>query len=196
MWRGFNPLEVEKIVNKRRMDRNTIIGFLLIFGLLIAWQQFMKPSEQQLAAEQQLQDSLRQEQLKADSLAALQAITQPANDVPADSTQAAVKDSLMQTQLAGTFGPFATAAAGKEQTVTLENDLLRLAVSTKGGRIVEAEVKNYKKVVEDEKASGNQRTPAAFGRREESIRISVACIWSAQRDGEHRRPLFRSGTSG
>jgi YidC/Oxa1 family membrane protein insertase len=151
MWRGFNPLEVEKIVNKRRMDRNTIIGFLLIFGLLIAWQQFMKPSEQQLAAEQQLQDSLRQEQLKADSLAALQAITQPANDVPADSTQAAVKDSLMQTQLAGTFGPFATAAAGKEETVTLENDLLRLAVSTKGGRIVEAEVKNYKKVVEDEK---------------------------------------------
>ncbi|HRF38700.1 MAG TPA: hypothetical protein PK198_07920, partial [Saprospiraceae bacterium] len=38
--RFFQPKQSE---NSLLMDRNTIIGLLLIFALLMAWQQYMKP---------------------------------------------------------------------------------------------------------------------------------------------------------
>lgn len=60
-------------------------------------------------------------------------------------------DSLAMVQRSGQYGIFALAASGEETLLTLENDLLRVTFSTKGGRIVEAEVKNYKKISEGEK---------------------------------------------
>lgn len=41
------------------MDRNTLIGLVLIFGILAGSFYLMKPSEQELKQEQKLQDSLK-----------------------------------------------------------------------------------------------------------------------------------------
>ncbi len=41
------------------------------------------------------------------------------------------------------YGSFAEAAIGEQQFITMENDLVRLKISSKGGRLYSAELKNY-----------------------------------------------------
>ncbi len=119
------------------MNKNTIIGFLLIGVLLFGFAWLNKPSEEQIQEQKRLQaynDSiavvnqalLLETQAKADSLAAQQ--------------QSVNKDSLSLDQ----FGAFAVSAAGEEKFYTVENNLVKLTISNKGGQIVRAQLKNYK----------------------------------------------------
>ncbi len=125
------------------MDRNTLIGFLLIFGLLVAMQLVIAPEQERMEAERQAQlDSLRlSEQQRADSLDALRSLPETAVALPDSQVLA-----LRRQQYAGAFGPFAEAATGQEKTEVLENDLLRIRFSNKGGRILDVELKQHFKV--------------------------------------------------
>jgi YidC/Oxa1 family membrane protein insertase len=125
------------------MDKNTIIGFLLIFGILIAWQLTMAPDRKALMEKEQQQlDSLRQlEQQKADSLAKL--TPTPANDTVTLDSQALAQQ---RAQLSSAFGAFAPAAAGNEAFEVLENDVMRILFTSKGGRVKEVELKHHFKV--------------------------------------------------
>lgn len=135
------------------MDRNTIIGFALIFVIILAWQQFMQPSAEELAEQQRIQDSIVLDQTRRDSLTRqqqnqtdLQAVT----GMQDSSTNAAVTDSLQRLAINSQFGPFAAAATGELQTYTLENNLLKVTFTNKGGRIQEAELLTYRKIIENE----------------------------------------------
>ncbi len=44
------------------MDKNTIIGLLIIAGILIGYSLFTRPSQEELAEQQRIQDSLRNAQ--------------------------------------------------------------------------------------------------------------------------------------
>lgn len=134
------------------MDKNTLIGLTLIFGLLLGWQQFMAPTEEQLAEAQRQQDSIalleQQENLEVDTPAT---IVNEVVELATDTTLSAqALDSLQNVQLAGVFGQFAPAGAGQEKMITLENDLLKVTLSSKGGKVVKAELKEYKKAIYDE----------------------------------------------
>jgi YidC/Oxa1 family membrane protein insertase len=122
------------------MDRNTVIGFVLIFGLLVAMQLIIAPEQKKMkeAAEQRL-DSIRQvEQLRAEQLKT------PQTAIPvSDST---LVDSQQVAKLEGQFGAFAQAAVGSVKEEVLENDVLRIIFSNKGGRIKEVELKKHFKV--------------------------------------------------
>jgi len=128
------------------MDKNTLIGFLLIFGLLIAMQLFMAPEQKKMEAERQAKlDSLRKmEQIRADSFAQLQNVVVP-DSVLLDSQALA----RQQVQVSGEFGPFAAAALGQEKIEVLENDVMRILFTNKGGRIKEVELKQHFKVLLD-----------------------------------------------
>ncbi len=129
------------------MDRNTIIGLTLIFILFIVWQQFVSPTAEEIEAEQRQQDSLAMvEQERLDSLARLSDV-QEDTIVTADTQ---IPDSVQSARLEGAYGPFALAAQGSEEQYTLENDLFIITFSNKGGRIVKVELKNHKKIVENE----------------------------------------------
>ena len=130
------------------MDRNTIIGLLLIFALLMAWQAYMKPKAQAVEAEKRLQDSLNRAQQRGAPETPI-----PAEEayVPAAPEAAPQPDSLARAAAASRLGAFAPAGAGEEQTLTLENDLVRIVFSSKGGHIRYAEMKAHYKVDEDEK---------------------------------------------
>lgn len=128
------------------MDKNTLIGFLLIFGLLIGMQLLTAPERKKMEEQQRVKlDSLRQlEKQRADSIST--AVTSPvANTPPLDSTARAAQTSL----LAGQFGAFAPAAVGEDKTEVLENDMMRILFSTKGGRIKAVELKQHFKVQRD-----------------------------------------------
>lgn len=109
------------------MDRNNILGFIFIFAILAGSFYFLKPSDAEIKKEQQHQDSIKRakEGLApiSDSLKA------------ATTTTPAVADSVLLSQ------PFGSASVGSEQIVTLENELLKVNVSTKGGRVKSVELK-------------------------------------------------------
>lgn len=134
------------------MDRNTIIGFSLIFLLLVIWQQVTAPSEAELAEQQRVQDSIQQAQARLDSLEQV-----AEEDTTAEMTvveeEIAGSDSLRLVQAQTGFGPFAGAAAGTEQEVTLENDLFQVVFTNKGGKIKEATLKQYFKALYDEEGN-------------------------------------------
>jgi YidC/Oxa1 family membrane protein insertase len=127
------------------MDKNNIIGLVLIFGLVMAWSYLTKPSEAELARQQAIQDSL-------ENVAAEEArLTQEVQTVEMDSAQVftVVDDSTKQAQLSGQFGPFALSGAGEEQVYTIENEVFKVTVSNKGGQIKQVELKDYKKLIID-----------------------------------------------
>lgn len=127
------------------MDKNTVIGLTLIFMLFMAWQWMLSPTQEQIAEQQRIQDSISRAEVIADSLAQIQNIPTPEIQ---DSTSAipVESDSVQQVRLSGEYGPFALAAKGEEETSTLENDLLKIVFTNKGGRIKYVELKEHYKV--------------------------------------------------
>ncbi|MBK8492030.1 MAG: membrane protein insertase YidC [Saprospirales bacterium] len=125
------------------MDRNAIIGFVLIFAILLAWQQFMpKPDKTQKDASA-LTDSTGQIPLIDTSL-----VESPD---AASGIVSEIPDSVRIAQMGSQYGIFAPALVGEETTHVLENELIRVTISSKGGRIVEADLKQYKKISEGER---------------------------------------------
>ena len=121
------------------MERNHIIGFVLIFGLLMLWMYVNSPSAEEMAQMRETHDSLTRVELIQDSVS---------NKI------ASAPDSLIapdSAALAGQFGTFASAASGTNQTVRLENEHFIVDFDSKGGKISGVELKNYKKVLLDEK---------------------------------------------
>jgi YidC/Oxa1 family membrane protein insertase len=126
------------------MDKNTIIGFILIAALLIGYSIYTAPSEAEIEKYKRKQDSLR---VLNENNTEKQTIRESANvdlvEHLADS-QEVQNDSLKSAQLNSTFGRFSDAAQGEMTYYTVENDYLKLLFSNKGGCIVSVELKEYK----------------------------------------------------
>ena len=52
-------------------------------------------------------------------------------------------DSVKEARLADSFGSFAKAMTGTEEFITLENEKVAVKLSTKGGRVISATLKEY-----------------------------------------------------
>lgn len=113
------------------MDKNTIIGLVIIFLILIGFSYFTRPSEEQLK-EIQRQDSIARVEAQRMQIAAEQEKRDFELAQQNDTTSANRKDSLfVQDSL-------------REQLITLENDKVKLQINTKGGRIVFVDLKEYR----------------------------------------------------
>ena len=111
------------------MDRNTIIGFVLIGALLIGM--FVINSKSQLAYE-------AEKKRVADSIAA----TLPKQDTVAAKKEAAQQDSLRVASQTKGF----QVAPGEEKLTIIENDVMKLGISNKGAQPKWVELKKYKKL--------------------------------------------------
>ena len=109
------------------MDKNTLVGFVLIGAVLVGFSIWNRPSQEEMERARHYQDSIQAvEQQKAAKLEA---------EAAAQKQQALVLDS---TSL------FFGANQGTEQFTTLENNLVKVTFSNKGGRVVSATLKEYK----------------------------------------------------
>lgn len=104
------------------MDRNTVIGFVLLAALLFLYLFLSTKSSQDLQ---------KQEMARQDSIAALKR-TQDSTRIATDTTHQLAGDSASAPVVA------------KEQLVTVENEVLRITFSNKGGQPARVELKNYK----------------------------------------------------
>ncbi len=128
------------------MDKNSIFGLLIIGGILIGWMFLTKPSERELAKQQQQHDSILQyekitKKARAEIASTLAAISSKSGT--ADST-IQVSDSAKASISKQIYGDFSDASIGENKIIILENEVMKLHVFTKGGRIASVELKNYK----------------------------------------------------
>ncbi len=115
------------------MDRNTFTGLFLIALILLGFSYFMQPSKLEL----------KREQMRQDSIAASKRGT-PISSLPSviktENTSIAIDSSAKIIPV----GPFSASIAGKEEFITLENDVMKITLSTRGGRIYSSQLKKFK----------------------------------------------------
>lgn len=124
------------------MDRQSLIGLFLIGLILIGFTIYTSPSEEELAAMKRQQDSLAMVEKQQQAAAAARAATlKKPTDQPADSL---LSDSSRKTMMTDLLGAFAGGGEGVEALTVVENELLKVAISNRGGRVKSVELKNYK----------------------------------------------------
>ena len=135
------------------MDKNNIIGFVLIAAVLIGFGIWSQPSAEQIAA-QQKQDSIenvaRAKAENAAKLAAQQKTAQAKAAAEADTTAL-----------------FYAALQGNATDVVLKNKSVELTVSTKGGVVSKAVIKNF------EDRNGNKDI-TLFDSKTQSLNFALA----------------------
>jgi YidC/Oxa1 family membrane protein insertase len=133
-------------MEENKLDKNSLIGFALLF-IIIAWM-FIRaqPTDKEIAAEK-----------------AKKALTEKAALLKKQTIQAATpvvvsnitnNDPLVSEKLKATLGNFAfgaTLPTAKDGFTTLENDLVALKISNKGGFVVNATLKKFEKYHKDSK---------------------------------------------
>ena len=127
------------------MNKNTLIGTVLMCLIFMAMVWTSQPSAEQLEAQRRAQDSIARLQTEAieNSMNAGTA----SSEEPQDSLALAQADSIKQALRQQKYGNIAAAATGEEQIVNLSNNVLSVDISTKGGVLQKAtllEYENYK----------------------------------------------------
>lgn len=125
-------------MEEKKLDINSIIGFVLIFGILIYmfWQN--KPTPEELEA----QEKAKQEQIAAEKKAKedKQTLVTSSSDYKIDANL----DSLQQAQLKSSLGVLAySASRASDKETTVETDVFTLKFSNKGGYLSEVKLKNF-----------------------------------------------------
>ncbi|WP_413998912.1 membrane protein insertase YidC [Flavobacterium sp. W1B] len=127
-------------MEQKKFDPNSIIGFALIFGILI-WIIYNNQPDPKAIEAEKAQKELVLKATKAKEL----------NDKAVADATVAVATTGDSTQLAklektlGNFAYSATLPSAKEGYTTIENELVKLKIANKGGYIVEATLKNFER---------------------------------------------------
>jgi len=110
-----------------KTDKNTVIGFVLLAGLFFVYFWYTSKQQNEIAAyKQKFDDSVAMVKANAEKAAALNTVQ------IIDSTK---KDATGNAVVADTL---------KEQFAILENDLIKVAFTNKGGQVASVTLKKYK----------------------------------------------------
>ncbi|MBD0778987.1 membrane protein insertase YidC [Maribacter sp. ANRC-HE7] len=120
-------------MEEKKLDINSIIGFVLIFGILIFMFYQNRPTPEELAAQK-----AKQEQVAAQ---------EKEEETPLMTEEEAplainLQDSTAIANYKGAIGAFGYTTP-TEGVTTLENELVTLKIDNKGGAIVEAKMRNF-----------------------------------------------------
>ena len=124
-----------------------MLGFGLILVFLAWWLYMNQPTEAERLEIARKQDSLARIENQVISTDTQNGPFTPQNGI---SKPDSLLDTAENQRLAAQYGEFAPSAVGEEEIVTLENSVMKIQLSSKGGRIVDVLLKDYKKIIEDE----------------------------------------------
>ncbi|MBC7777749.1 MAG: membrane protein insertase YidC [Phycisphaerae bacterium] len=135
-------------MEEKKNQLSTYIGMGLIFLLLFLWMQYSAPPKktpEQLQAEQAAQTAQQ-----AQNQPTAPTTTAAPTPLPAEAlAKEGVSETEQNGMIVAKFGVFAPAATGQEQFEVLENDLVRITFTSKGGRIKEVFLKKFEKILTD-----------------------------------------------
>lgn len=128
-------------MEKKKLDLNSIIGFALIFGILMWIMYNNQPTQAEIDAKKAKEEQVAKAK-KVETSAAVAPVVE----------NAAVSDSAQVVKLQSTLGSFAYSAtlpSAKAEFTTIENELITLKIANKGGYIANATLKNFKQISKD-----------------------------------------------
>ncbi len=141
-------------MEQKKFDFNSLIGFVLLGAIMLWWMYSNQPTPEEQAAQEKAAEIEQVEATKATTN------TATFNDTTQTTLQAT--DSLSLIKAKGKLGDFGYSATIAEGETILENNVLKLVISNKGGQIKEALIKNYVTydslplyIVKDQNASFN-----------------------------------------
>ena len=106
------------------MDKRSIFAYILIGLVLITYFNFSQPSEEQIQAQKELAEATRREELRKDSI------------VKAD-------EAKFLSQIDDNSSLFYNVLKGENKNVTIQNEKIKVDISTYGGRIASVSLKDY-----------------------------------------------------
>jgi YidC/Oxa1 family membrane protein insertase len=127
-------------MEQKKLDINSIVGFVLIFGILI-WIMYQNQPDPKVIAAEKAHKELVAKAAKAKEL-------EQKSIEKAAVAVATTGDSTQLAQLQKTLGNFAYSAtlpSAKGDFTTIENEVVKLKIANKGGFIVEAILKQHEK---------------------------------------------------
>ncbi|MBQ0786493.1 MAG: membrane protein insertase YidC [Oceanihabitans sp.] len=127
-------------MEEKKLDLNSIIGFILIFGILVHMMYMNQPSAEELEAEA----IAKQEQVEAEQKAEVQDDTLVTTSE--DFSGGIVTDSTQLVTLKNKLGAFAyasTLASATNKETLVENGVLALKFSNKGGYLSEVKLNKF-----------------------------------------------------
>ena len=124
------------------MNKNSLIGIILIIGIFVGWFIWMTPSKEEIERQRQIQDSIYQAnraRFIEDSIRFVEAQKNAEQSLSQHQPEEVTADMIRDR-----FGVFTTVASGEEQVYTIENDVLKMTLSSKGAYVKTVELKDYK----------------------------------------------------
>lgn len=124
-------------MEEKKFDINSLIGFVLLGAIMLWWMYSNQPTPEELEAEK----NAKTEQVREETLIQNSRTSTENTAVIVQAT-----DSLSLAKAQSQLGDFAYSAAlpsAKENETVIENGLLKLVISNKGGQIKEALIKKY-----------------------------------------------------
>lgn len=130
-------------MEEKKFDLNSIIGFVLIFGILLYMMWQNQPTPEELAEE----EKAKQEQVEAEKKAAVTTTTEDTVVTTAqDYSNNSANDSLQLVDLKNKLGAFAyssTLPSATDSHTTVQTDVLDLKFSNKGGFLSEVRLSSF-----------------------------------------------------
>jgi YidC/Oxa1 family membrane protein insertase len=124
-------------MENKKLDINTIIGYVLIVGLTL-WMVFNYQSDQ---PEQEQNDTTTTEQSQETNT---QTKPEVSNNTTTPKPEIIENDSVRQVKTQALKGSFDYAnLSASDEVTTIENEILQLKISNKGGQVVEAKIKSF-----------------------------------------------------
>lgn len=115
-----------------KTDKNSVIGFVLLGILFFLYFWYTNKQQTALAEIKKKQE---------DSIALVQAARMKVLDTVTAKLDSVKRDSVYRVSAAGNF---TTAGTGAEQITVIENELMKVNFSNKGGKVYSVVLKNYK----------------------------------------------------
>lgn len=120
-------------MEEKKLDLNSIIGFVLIFGILLFWFYQNQPTPEEIEAQKaKVEQQQETEKISEEEASPAVIESQPLN----------IQDSTSLANYRNSMGEFGFSPT-TEGTTILENDVLYLEISNKGGQITEAKLKKF-----------------------------------------------------
>ncbi|RLD89944.1 MAG: membrane protein insertase YidC [Bacteroidetes bacterium] len=135
------------------MNKNSIIGFVLIAAIMIGYSVWLSPSKEEIQQKQHFKDSLEYVQFQQDSIRKSQIVkTKQHTEKALESRKPEAGTSTVSEGKAPSstyqamhskYDVFANSATGKNEKYYLENDLVKIEIDSKGGFIKQVQLKEY-----------------------------------------------------
>ncbi|GAB5564414.1 MAG: membrane protein insertase YidC [Winogradskyella sp.] len=125
-------------MEEKKLDINSIIGFVLIFGILVYMMYQNQPSPEEIEA----QKKAEQEQVEAEKKNSKQneAVVTAAEDYSSSQVLDSAQVAALQTKMGAIS--YASTLPGEEMT-TVETDVFELKFQRKGGQLAEVRLKKF-----------------------------------------------------